>query len=517
MRHREGRGRAGRRPASNRLRLISKMRSPSKTTTDTSSILTALSPSQRDVTRRLAATFAAAHVELFLVGGIVRDLLLGGEHPTADLDFATSAPPELTEQLGRKAGAAAVYLTGAPFGTVGLVFGADPDRTNVEITTYRYEWYPDESRFPAVQLGGKLLDDLARRDFTVNAMAVDATTGALIDPFDGQGDLARGILRAVGEPDARFAEDPLRLLRTARFVAQLGLLIEPETAAAMHRNAESLHRISQERILNELTRLLLGPYASHGLETLRETGLLPVVLPELAPLAAEARGEQTSTRHREKDIWEHTKRVVDQAPPRPAVRWAALLHDAAKPQTRSIDAGGEVHFFGHERAGAVLASKLLRRLKADKATQTAVSRLVELHQRPTAYELDWTDSAVRRLALEADGVLDDLLDLAAADVTSAREMKQREAAARIGTLRAHIARLEAEQALAELKSPLDGNELMVLFQRPPGKWIAEIKDHLRELVIDGVLAPNDKATAEQIARDLMTGDGALAPPNQGSF
>lgn len=479
------------------------MRSPAKPSADTTSLIAALSPHQLDVTQRLGQSFAAAGEELYLVGGVVRDLLLG--RTVGDLDFATSALPERTKQLGSQAGADAVYLIGERFGTVGLVFGHDSDRITVEITTYRTEWYPDETRFPSVELGGTIGDDLGRRDFTVNAIAIDANSGILLDPFDGQGDLARGILRAVGDPDSRFAEDPLRLLRAGRFVAQLGLLIEPATAAAMRRNAESLRRISQERILAELTRLLIGPYASHGLETLRQTGLLAVVMPELASLAASAQEGPGLSRHREKDLWEHTKRVVDQAPPRPAVRWAALLHDAAKPQTRSVDATGEVHFFGHERAGADLASKLLRRLKADKATQSMVSQLVELHQRPTSYEPDWTDSAARRLALEAGDVLDDLLDLAAADVTSAREGKQRAAAERIVALRAHLARLEAEQALAELRSPLDGNDLMALFQRPPGRWIAEIKDHLRELVIDGELAPTDKATAERIARDLLDG------------
>jgi poly(A) polymerase len=273
----------------------------------------------------------------------------------------------------------------------------------------------------------------------------------------------------------------------------------------MIRQAPSLARISKERIYGELTRLLTGQWASHGLETLRETGLFAVAMPELAQLAAEAevRRDGRRTTHREKDLWEHTKKVVDRAPARPVVRWAALLHDAAKPQTRTVDASGEVHFFGHEREGAVLAKRLLGRLKADRATQVEVARLVDLHLRPATYEPDWTDSAVRRLMLEADGVLDDLLDLAAADVTSAREQKQRAAARRIELLRTHIRRLEEERALAEFKSPLDGDELMRLFDRPPGRWIAEIKDHLRELVLDGELAPDDKAGAEEIARGMI--------------
>lgn len=474
------------------------------------SIIHALPPDRARIVAALAKSFADAGEELFLVGGVVRDALLGVTRPNeADLDFATSAEPETTQRLGLEAGAYGTYLAGQQFGTIGLAFhpeeGAESDDPiTVEITTYRVEHYPDDSRKPAVQFGGTLEGDLARRDFTVNAIAADARTGELIDPFEGQADLYLAVIRAVGDPDARFQDDPLRLLRAARFVAQLGFRIDPATQDAMVRNSASLGRISKERILGELIRLLTGEYASHGLEALSTTGLLAVALPELVPMADATEAHRRGARlYREKDLWEHTKRVVDQAPRRPVVRWAALLHDAAKPPTRTVDANGEVHFFGHEQVGADLARRLLRRLKADKATETAVARLVELHGRPESYEPDWTDSAVRRLALEADGVLDDLLDLAAADVTSAREQKQRAAADRIAALRAHIQRLEDERALAEFKSPLDGDELMAIFARPPGRWIAVVKDHLRELVLDGLLAPDDKSRATEIAREML--------------
>jgi poly(A) polymerase len=463
-----------------------------------------LPPRSAAVVERLGTAFAEAGFELALVGGIVRDLL-SHDHPTGgnDLDFATNARPEETEAIAARTGASSIYLVGAKFGTVGLVFEAENEPTVVvEITTYRSEVYPDESRHPEVEFGDRLEDDLARRDFTVNAMAADALTGELIDPFDGQGDLAQGMLRAVGDPDHRFEEDPLRLLRGARFVSQLGLLVESDTYDAMTRQAATLRRISVERVYAELTKLLTGRYASHGLDVLCSTGMLDAAMPELAPLGAE--GGPRRGPHREKDLWDHTKRVVDQAPRRPIVRWAALLHDAAKPQTRTVDGSGEVHFFGHEREGAELAKRLLARLKADKATQSAVTLLVDLHYRPASYEPDWTDSAVRRLMLEADGVLEDLLDLAAADVTSAREQKQRAAAQRIETLRAHVKRLEAEHALAELKSPLDGDELMRMFDRRPGQWIAKIKNHLRDLVIEGSLTPDDKEAAERIAREMIT-------------
>ena len=470
-------------------------------------VLDALPPTSSAIVDRLAAAFAAGGEELYLVGGVVRDLLMPSlagldRPPPTDLDFATSAAPDVTERLGLEAEAASSYDVGARFGTVGFVFGEPPATTNVEITTYRREHYPDQTRKPAVQLGGSIEDDLSRRDFTVNAIAADARSGAIVDPFDGRADLALCVIRAVGDPIARFREDPLRLLRAARFVAQLGFRLDPVTATAMREMAPELGRISKERVYAELVRLLCGRWVADGLEALVATGILPVALPELVPMAemTEGRGRHA----REKDLWEHTKQVVAKAPDRPVVRWAALLHDAGKPRTRAVDpATGEVNFIGHERVGADLARTLLRRLKADKATETDVATLVELHSRPEAYESDWTDSAVRRLALEAGEVLTDLLDLAAADVTSAREFRQRLAAERVAALRAHIERLEAERALAEIKSPLDGVELMALFDRPPGPWIKPIKNRLRDLVLDGLLDPGDIAKAEGIAREMI--------------
>ncbi len=493
----------------------------------TTNVLEVLDPFAATCVGRLAAAWAAAGEELFLVGGVIRDALLGriAAGHAFDLDFATSTLPDRTQTLGRAAGASSVYLVGERFGTVGLIFTesvevADdrPDTADrsirtlgVEITSYRREDYVDGTRHPVVELGGTLADDLARRDFTINAMAADAGTGTLADPYGGLPDLDLAVLRAVGDPDERFAEDPLRLLRAARFVSQLGFRVDPVTEAAMVRTASGLARISKERILAEIARLLTGEYVDHGLETLRETGLLARALPELEPIAETTVdpygfGRGRGGVGREKDLWDHTRQVVCQTPARPVIRWAALLHDAAKPATRSVDAAGEVHFFGHEREGGKLAERLLRRLGADKATVSRVSRLVELHARPEAYEPDWTDSAVRRLALEAGDVLDDLLDLAEADVTSAREHRRRLAADRIAALRDHIARLEAQQALDQLQSPLDGNDLMAMFDRRPGRWIAEVKDHLRELVIDGELASDDRAGAERIARQLV-GEG----------
>jgi poly(A) polymerase len=462
----------------------------------------AFTPAHQQVVTRLGQAFAGHGAELYLVGGPVRDLLLG-EAPV-DLDFTTDRLPAETEQLGREAGAHSVFLIGEQFGTVGFAFEVEgEDGFTVEITTYRRETYPDQTRKPAVQHDVSLIDDLSRRDFTINAIAAHPLTGELIDPYDGQADLAMAIVRAVGDPDERFHEDPLRLLRAARFVAQLGFLVDHDTRDAMERTADELRRISVERIYHELTRTLCGRFAGHGLDLLLSTGLFTIAMPELQPLAGDALRDATPMRGREKDLWEHTLRVVEQTPARPKVRWAALLHDAAKPVTRTIDPNGEVHFFGHERQGAYMATRLLRRLNAPRSLTTSVANLVDHHLRPATYGPDWTDSAVRRLMLEVGDDLDDLLDLVAADVTSAREQKQKAAAKRVNGLRAHIARLRSEEALNQLQSPLDGQQLMAMFGQPPGRWIATIKDHLRDLVIDGELTAGDVERATEIAGEMV--------------
>ena len=459
-----------------------------------------LATDQQVIVGRLAVAFAGAGHELYLVGGVVRDILLDRGTPT-DLDLATSAHPDQIKAIAARLDHQGLYDVGERFGTIGIVFAGDRGPLPVEITTFRSEQYEPGSRHPAVAYGDAIGDDLARRDVTINAIAVDLRDGGIVDPYYGQADLAMGLLRAVGDPDERFREDPLRLLRVARFVSQLGFAVEAGTLAAMQRQSDMIETVSAERILAEITRLLCGDYADHGLETLLKTGLLGKAMPELRPLADSV--HQYEGMHREKDLWEHTKRVVLQSPPRPVVRWAALLHDAAKPLTRSVDSTGEVHFFGHERVGADLAKRLLGRLKADRTTRLAVTRLVDMHLRCASYDATWTDSAVRRLALEAEAILPDLLDLAAADVTSVKAYRQRAAASRVQGLRDHLAKLEEEMALARLQSPLDGNDLMRMFDRRPGKWIAEVKDHLRDLVIDGDLAPDDRDAATRIAGELV--------------
>ena len=471
-----------------------------KQLTDGYALLGHLSPQHARIVEQLANVFARAGKDLFLVGGPVRDLLLGTE--PADLDFTTNAIPMKTRAIGETIPGATIFDIGEKYGTIGVVVPGIGSSVPVEITTFRSENYQPGSRHPDVQFGDDIVTDLGRRDITVNAIAINVASGEIIDPFYGRADIEIATLRAVGDADERFAEDPLRLLRVARFVSQLGFTIEAATFHAMARQAPKLAHISKERIYAELTRLLIGEYPGDGLQVLLDTGLLTIAMPQLQGLANEALS--TPGIHREKDLWEHTKQVVAQSVPRPIVRWSALLHDAAKPHTRTVDERGEVHFYGHELVGARQAARLLQELKADKKTEKHVRRIVELHQRPGVYDArTWTDSAVRRLALEAGDVLHDLIDLAAADVTSGKAHKQRQARERVEQLRQHIARLEEEQALNEIQSPLDGTDLMAMFDRAPGKWIAEIKDHLRELVIDGDLAPDDVDRAREIAIAMM--------------
>ena len=472
-----------------------------KATTDGFALLKQLAPNHTHVVQILADAFEQAGRELYLVGGPVRDLLLG--LPPSDIDFTTDAIPSETRAIGEGIKDSSIYDIGEKFGTIGVVIPVADEHIPVEITTFRSETYEPGDRHPDVHFGTDINADLSRRDVTVNAIAIDVKTGEIIDPFYGRADIEIATLRAVGDPDHRFMEDPLRLLRVARFVSQLGFTIETATFNAMVRQAHTLKHISKERIYGELTRLLIGDYPAEGLQVLLDTGLLTVAMPELSGLANEAFAAQGV--YREKDLWEHTKRVVAQSVKRPTVRWAALLHDAAKPQTRSVDERGEVHFYGHELVGARQARRLLRNLKADKRTEQHVSLMVELHQRPSVYDAStWTDAAVRRLALEAGDTLNDLVDLAAADVTSGKAHKQRRARERVEQLRQHIARLEEQQALSEIQSPIDGNELMVMFDRPPGRWIAEVKDQLREMVIEGDLAPDDVERAREIAREILT-------------
>src|SRR2546428_2782035 len=453
-----------------------------------------------DIIITLAEAFRAQHKQLYMVGGTVRDVLLH-RGQSNDADLATDARPDEVKRLVAPTQPSAIVLVGERFGTVRLHYGSDI----LEITTFRTERYNPDTRKPEVCFGTTLEDDLLRRDFTINAMARDPLNGHIIDLFGGRQDLEAHILRAVGnEPDKRLDEDPLRLLRAIRFAAQLDFTIEPETRSSIVRSAPKLQKISRERIRDEMNKLLVSDHPAKGLDLLVELGLMEWIIPEVLELRGVSQLPQPLSRTavHSKDVYTHVLRVVERSSPRMVTRWAALLHDIAKPRTRTVE-DGKVHFFGHEELGAHMARDILKRLHFDRDFIDSVSRIVRLHMRANAYTPDWTDGAVRRLMLDSHDDLADLLDLSRADITSYRVDKVSRAAARVTELAERCQLLKEEAERVPLKSPLDGNELMALFDRSPGPWLRPIKDHLLGLVIDGVLSPDDKEEAARIARAFL--------------
>jgi poly(A) polymerase len=449
-----------------------------------------------DMIYMLAEAFHAQHKQLYIVGGTVRDVLLHREDSN-DEDLATDATPDEIKRIVAPTRPQAIVLVGERFGTVRLHY----PHNIVEITTFRSEQYNPDSRKPEVCFGTVLEDDLLRRDFTINAMACHPLTGEIIDPFGGRQDLEAHLLRAVGnEPDKRFDEDPLRLLRGVRFASQLDFTIEPATRRSIVRQAVKLQKISRERIRDEMNKLLVSANPAKGLDLLVELGLMEWIVPEVLSLRGVS--QQALKVIHTKDVYAHVLRVVERSSPRLICRWSALLHDIAKPRTRTVEEG-KVHFFGHEDVGAYMARDILKRLHFDRDFIESVSKIVRLHMRANAYTSDWTDGAVRRLMLESGDNLLDLLDLSRADITSYRADKINRAAARVTELTQRCQRLQEEAERVPLKSPLDGNELMTIFGRGPGPWLRPIKDHLLSLVIDGALVADDKEEAIKIAKEML--------------
>ena len=449
-----------------------------------------------DMIFTLAEAFLAQHKQLYIVGGTVRDVLLHREDSN-DEDLATDATPDEIKRIVAPTHPQAIVLVGERFGTVRLHYS----HNIIEITTFRSERYNPDSRKPEVCFGTVLEDDLLRRDFTINAMACHPLTGEIIDPFGGRQDLEAHLLRAVGnQPDKRFDEDPLRLLRGVRFAAQLDFTLERETRRSIARQSVKLQKISRERIRDEMNKLLVSANPAKGLDLLVELGLMEWIVPEV--LALRGVSQQALKTIHTKDVYAHVLRVVERSSPRLICRWSALLHDIAKPRTRTVE-DGKVHFFGHEDVGAYMARDILKRLHFDRDFIESVSKIVRLHMRANAYTSDWTDGAVRRLMLESGNDLPDLLDLSQADITSYRADKVTRAVARVTELRERCQRLKEEAERVPLKSPLDGNELMAIFGCGPGPWLRPIKDHLLSLVIDGVIAPDDKEEAVKIARAML--------------
>ena len=422
----------------------------------------------------LAERFGAAGHRLYLVGGVVRDLVLDRRRPGADLDLTTDARPAETRAV-LDGWADAVWAQGEAFGTIGARHGD----AMFEITTHRAEAYREGSRKPHVVYADDVVEDLSRRDFTVNAMALRLPDVELIDPYGGVADLAAAVLRTPLAPEVSFSDDPLRMLRAARFVADYGLVPDPALVAAVRGMRGRLEIVSAERIRDELSKLLVVDDPSPGLWFLADTELADEFLPELRAL----RLEQDPV-HRHKDVLAHTIAVVAKTSPRLALRLAALLHDVGKPKTRSIGLGG-VSFHHHEVVGARMARDRLRELRYSSEVVADVSRLVFLHLRFHGYRDDvWTDAAVRRYARDAGPLLSDLNELTRCDCTTRDERKARMLAARMDALEARIAELREREELDAIRPDIDGNRVMELLGVGPGKVVGEALAMLLEARLD---------------------------------
>jgi poly(A) polymerase len=445
------------------------------------------------VTEELAARFTAAGHRLYLVGGSVRDALLGRD--VSDLDFTTDARPDAVQAIV-DGWADAVWDTGIAFGTI----GARRRGTTVEITTFRADAYDRVSRNPVVRFGDTIEDDLVRRDFTVNAMAVELTgpERRFVDPHGGLAALAAGVLDTPATPEESFADDPLRMLRAARFVSQLGLAPAERVVVAMTEMAGELARITRERVQAELSKLMLGTHPRRGIELMVDTGLCELVLPEV-PAMRLAIDEHMQ----HKDVYTHSLVVMEQAIARETdgpdlvLRLAALLHDIGKPDTRRKEPDGRVSFHHHEVVGAKMVRRRLRELRYSKQIVDDVAQLVFLHLRFHGYSGgEWTDSAVRRYVTDAGPLLERLHKLVRSDCTTRNRRRAAALQRSYDSLEERIARLREQEALESIRPDLDGNEIMRLLGIPPGPQVGKAYKHLLALRMERGPMSREEAEAE---------------------
>ena len=442
----------------------------------------------------LGELFTAKGYQVAVVGGWIRDALLGGAGLDHDLDLTTDAPPEEIVKIIRP-WADAHWEVGIAFGTV----GARKRGKVFEITTYRSEVYRNESRKPEVTYGTTLEDDLLRRDFTINALAVALPGRRLIDPHGGLRDLRAGLLRTPARPEDSFSDDPLRMMRAARFAAQLGFRVDVSVTTAMKAMSNRLAIVSAERIRDELVKLVCAPRPRAGLSVLVETGLADQMLPELPRLALEI-----DEHHRHKDVYEHTLTVLEQAieleepgsSPDFVLRFAALMHDVGKPRTRRFEPGGGVSFHHHEVVGAKLTAARMRALRFPNDVTADVSRLVELHLRFHGYGTgEWKDAAVRRYVADAGPLLDRLHKLTRSDSTTRNRRKAEQLRRAYDDLENRIARLREQEELDAIRPDLNGDDIMRVLGVPPGPLVGRAWKHLKELRLDR--GPLDRAQAEE--------------------
>ncbi|MGH9183497.1 MAG: CCA tRNA nucleotidyltransferase [Acidimicrobiales bacterium] len=435
-----------------------------------------------DEVRPLAERFGSAGRRLYLVGGTVRDLLLGRDLAAIDFDLTTDARPDEIEAVVRP-WADAVWLQGKGFGTV----GCRREGRRFEITTHRADSYSPDSRKPDVRFADAVEPDLSRRDFTVNAMALSLPDPLLVDPFDGAADLAAHRLRTPLAPETSFTDDPLRMLRAARFIAGYRLEPDPELVAATRRLHDRLEIVSAERVRDELDRLLVVDRPAAGLWFLVDTGVAGEVVPELVALALEQ-----DPVHRHKDVLAHTIAVVDKTRPERLVRLAALFHDVGKPKTRSFGPGGKVTFHHHDVVGARLTRERMQALRYSAADIEAVGHLVELHLRFHTYKMGWTDSAVRRYVRDAGGWLAELNELTRCDCTTRNPRRAAALARRMDELEARIEELAAAEELGRIRPDLDGHQVMEQLGIGPGPTVGEALAFLLELRLEeGPLGQDD--------------------------
>jgi poly(A) polymerase len=437
---------------------------------------------QHPLLERLGNLFEAAGFELALVGGPVRDAILGRVAP--DLDFTTSANPDQILKIVKPI-AQATWDIGREFGTIAAQIGDD----KIEITTYRADSYDPESRKPTVSFGDNLEDDLIRRDFTVNAMALRLPSKTFVDPHQGLRDLMDKVLKTPSKPEISFSDDPLRMMRAARFAAQLGFEIEPETFDAMRDMAARIEIISAERVRDELSKLMLADDPRPGLEALVDSGIAGHVLPELPALRLEA-----DEHHHHKDVYQHTLTVVVQAIDYErdydlnkdlVLRLAALMHDIGKPATKRLESGGAVSFHHHDVVGAKLAKKRLTALRFDNDTIKAVSKLIELHLRFFGYsDQQWSDSAVRRYVRDAEDQLLRLHALTRADVTTRNQRKANRLAHAYDDLEERIKVLAEQEELDAMRPELNGQQIMEILGIAPGREVGEAYGYLLEIRLD---------------------------------
>ena len=430
----------------------------------------------------LGEAFAKAGHELALVGGPVRDAILGRQ--TLDLDFTTSASAEEILKVIKPL-ATATWDVGREFGTI----AAEISGQRVEITSYRADSYDKDSRKPTVEFGDNLEDDLVRRDFTVNAMALRLPERTFVDPYEGLKDLRLKTLRTPSKPEISFSDDPLRMMRAARFASQLGFELDPEAFDAMLEMHERIEIISQERIRDELSKLMCSDDPKPGLEILVDSKIASIVLPELPALKLES-----DEHHHHKDVYQHTLTVVAQAIGYESeyglqgdlvVRLAALMHDVGKPATRKLESGGTVTFYHHDVVGAKLTKKRLTALRFDNDTVAAVSRLVELHLRFFGYsDQQWSDSAVRRYVRDAGEQLDRLHIVTRADVTTRNQRKADRLAHAYDDLEKRIAILREQEELDAMRPDLNGEQIMQTLGIPPGREVGEAYNFLLEIRLD---------------------------------